>query len=294
MTTGGREAVVLVAHGSADRRAAAATRALARAVRAARPGLVVRPAYLDHAGPRPGQVLAALAGTGHARATVVPLLLTSAYHCRVDLPALLAEARAGGLGLPVAVTDPLGPAGGTVPALLLAALRRRLAGLRPRFDAVVLAAAGTRDPAARATVAAAAAALGESLGLPCRAGYASTAVPTVPAAVGAVRADGGRRVAAAGYFLAPGRLYAAAADSARAAGAVAVTRPLGAARELAQLVLHRLDGTAIPAVAAPVRELAGRVRQQNAPGAAAPGASSCGSVLGFRKSGRGGGCRCGA
>ena len=81
-------AAVLVAHGSADRRAAAMTRALVRAVAAARPGLDVRPAYLDHAGPRPADVLAAMAGLGHERAAVVPLLLTAAYHGRVDLPAV--------------------------------------------------------------------------------------------------------------------------------------------------------------------------------------------------------------
>lgn len=238
-------AAVLVAHGSADPAAAATTRALARAVAATRPGLVVRPAYLDHAGPRPGRVLGELADAGHTGAVVVPLLLTAAYHRRVDLPAVLAEARAGGLRLPVAVADVLGPVAGVVPAPLLAALRTRLSELRPRsgYDAVVLAAAGTRDRAARATVATAAAALGETLGMPCRAGYASAAAPTVDSAVRMLRADGGRRVAAAAYFLAPGRLYAVAADSARTAGAVAVAEPLGAAAELSHLVLARLDST---------------------------------------------------
>jgi sirohydrochlorin ferrochelatase len=230
------------------------TRALARAITAARPGLDVRPAYLDHAGPGPGHVLAALAGAGHPGAAVVPLLLTTAYHHRVDLPAVLAEARAGGLRLPVAVTGGLGPVRGEVPAPLLAALWRRLAELRTGFDAVLLAAAGTRDPAARASVDAVAAALGELLGVACRAGYASAAAPTVADAVGRLRADGGRRVAAAAYFLAPGRLYAAAAGSARAAGAVAVAAPLGAAPELAQLVLARLDATPPPRRRASIME----------------------------------------
>jgi len=249
-------AAVLVAHGSADRRAAATTRALARLVAAARPGLAVRPAFLDHAGPRPGPVLAGLAGAGHHRATLVPLLLTSAYHHRVDLPAVLAEARAAGLRLPVAVAGVLGPAStGPVPAPLLAALRTRLAGHRAGFDAVVLAAAGTRDPAARASVAAVAAGLGEALGVQCRAGYASAA-PTVGAAVGSFRSAGRRRVAVAAYFLASGRLYEVAAAAARAAGAVAVADPLGADPELAQLVLARLDAAA----GAPAPALTGGLR----------------------------------
>jgi sirohydrochlorin ferrochelatase len=234
-------AAILVAHGSADPRAAATTRALVRAVAAARPGLDVRPAYLEHAGPRPGEVLAALAGTGHPGASVVPLLLTAAYHGRVDLPAVLAAARGDGLTLPVRMTDVLGPVGGVVPAPLLAGLRRRLAELDTGYDAVVLAAAGTRDAQARTTVVEAATALGAALGVPCQAGYASAAGPAAGEAVSALRAAGARRVAVAAYFLATGRLYRTAADSARAAGAVAVAAPLGAARELAHLVLARLD-----------------------------------------------------
>jgi sirohydrochlorin ferrochelatase len=235
-------AAVLVAHGSADRRAAAMTRALVRAVAAARPGLDVRPAYLDHAGPRPGDVLAAMAGLGHQRAAVVPLLLTAAYHGRVDLPAVLAAARSEGLALPVRMTDVLGPVGGVTPAPLVAALRRRLAETGTGYDAVVLAAAGTRDARARATVSQAAVALGEALEVPCLPGYASASAPTAGEAVTRLRAAGARRVAAAAYFLATGRLYRTAMDSARAAGAVAVAAPLADAPEVAHLVLSRLDG----------------------------------------------------
>jgi sirohydrochlorin ferrochelatase len=246
------DAVVLVAHGSADPRAAATTRALGRAVAAARPGLDVRAAYLEHAGPRPGEVLARVARARYAetrypRTTVVPLLLTAAYHGRVDLPAVLAAARADGVDLPVRVTDVLGPVGGVVPAPLLAGLRRRLAETGTGYDAVVLTAAGTRDATARATVDEAAAALGAALGVPCVPAYASAAPPTAGEAVTALRAAGADRVAMAAYFLATGQLYRAAADSARAAGAVAVAEPLGALRELAHLVLTRLDSSTVPA-----------------------------------------------
>jgi sirohydrochlorin ferrochelatase len=277
------QAAVLVAHGSADRRAAAMTRALVRAVAAARPGLDVRSAYLDHAGPRPGEVLAAMAGIGHASAAVVPLLLTAAYHGRVDLPAVLAAARTDGLRLPVRTTDVLGPVGGVTPAPLVAALRRRLFEALPPapsprsrgyqhaltteprvsaldrraaagdaeigFDAVVLAAAGTRDERARATVAQAATALGEALGVPCLPGYASATPSTAGEAVRRLRAAGARRVAAAAYFLATGQLYRTAMESARAAGVVAIAAPLADAPELARLVLSRVDAAATPTLA---------------------------------------------
>ncbi|MEQ4303364.1 CbiX/SirB N-terminal domain-containing protein [Plantactinospora sp. B6F1] len=255
--------VVLVAHGSGDPRAARATGALARAVAAARPGLLVRASYLDHGPPRPGAVLAELEAAGHRRAVLVPLLLTAAYHGRVDIPAAVGAAREAGLRMPVRTAEVLGPtapglgptAPGVVDPRLLTALLRRLAeavgparrggaveALRDAgVDGLVLAAAGTRDAAARGTVVQVAEALGRVTGLPARVGYASAAPPTAGTAVGALREAGARRVAVATYFLAPGRLCEAALASAGEAGAVALAAPLGDVPELVQLVLGRLD-----------------------------------------------------
>lgn len=253
--------LVLVAHGSRDPRAAAATRALSRAVAAARPGLDVHAAYLDHAGPRPGEVLTALDAAGHDRVILVPLLLTAAYHGRVDVPAAVAAARADGLRMALAVSDVLGPVDGRVDPLLLDGLCRRLGAAGgpgsdgdPEFDAVVLAAAGTRDARARATVGLAAVALGTRLGMPCTVAYASAGPPTGAAAVRRLRAAGARRVAVAAYFLAPGLLYDTVSGSARSAGAVRVASPLEGAPQVARLVLERVDavrrrGAALPAAA---------------------------------------------
>ncbi|HLL68077.1 MAG TPA: CbiX/SirB N-terminal domain-containing protein [Micromonosporaceae bacterium] len=233
--------VVLVAHGSSYPRAAATTRALARAVAAARPGLDVRTAYLDHAGPRPGEVLVALDAAGHSAAVVVPLLLTAAYHGRVDLPGAIAAARSAGLRLDARQSAVLGPVDGQVPPLLLSGLRRRLVEAGGSFDGVVLAAAGTRDAEARSTVDLAAIRLGEFLDTPCVAAFASGEGLSGSAAVAALRAAGASRIAAAAYFLACGRLYDTVAASVRSAGAVSVAQPLGSAWELAQLVLARVD-----------------------------------------------------
>ncbi|MGC4876827.1 sirohydrochlorin chelatase [Micromonospora sp. DT43] len=239
---GGAAPVVLVAHGSRDPRAAEATRALARAVAAVRPGLSVWASWLDHTEPGPTGVLRMLAEAGHARAVVVPLLLTAAYHHRVDIPAAVAAATETGPPLAVRVTDVLGPADGTVAPALLAGLRRRLGEVDPgRFDALVLAAAGTRDARARGSVGRVADALGAEFGVPCRVSYASAAPPATGVAVTRLRAAGARRVAVSAYFLAPGLFHDAVADSARAAGAVAVSAPLTDAPELAELVLRRVD-----------------------------------------------------
>ncbi|GIM92550.1 sirohydrochlorin chelatase [Paractinoplanes toevensis] len=258
-----RLAVLLVAHGSRDPRAAAATEALARAVRRAHPSWDVHAAYLDHAGPRPLDVLAGLAPG--RRAVLVPLLLTKAYHGRVDIPAVVEAAQ----DLPVSVTlaEVLGPQPaplrtparpavpahrtpppGAVPSLLIDGLIRRLPATG--LDAVVLAAAGTRNPAARATVEWAANALSGRLSLPCTVAYASAASPLPGAAVDLLRASGARRIGMAAYFLAPGHLYDLAADSARTAGAVTIATPLTDAPELVNLVAARVNTVATRASAA--------------------------------------------
>jgi sirohydrochlorin ferrochelatase len=212
------------------------TRSLAQRVRTLRPGHDVRVAFLDHAPPRPGEVLARLAARGHRAAVVVPLLLTSAYHARVDLPAVIAEAE----GLPMAVTGSAALGGHP---LLLAGLRRRLrqAVGGGSYDGIVLAAAGTRDAVARSTVDAAAAELGLQAGVPARAAFASGSPVTGAAAVEALRDAGCERIAVASYFLACGRLYDAVTSSALGAGALApVAEPLGDVEELARLVLDRV------------------------------------------------------
>ncbi len=226
--------LLLLAHGSIDPRAQETTRELARVVGLSRAHRV-EVAYLRHAHPTARQVLHTLAGTGHGRVVVVPLLLTSAFHARVDLPMALS-----GPGAPVPVVTPVLSSPLHVPdARLVAALRRRLAELDVEFDAVVLAAAGSSDSDACRSVSAMASALGADLGLPCLAGFASTASPTPAEAIEQLRLAGARRVAVASYCLAPGRLFRRAADSSTAAGAVGISEPLGDAPEIVGLILER-------------------------------------------------------
>ena len=250
--------VLLVAHGSRDPRAAASTQALRRAVAAASPERPVAVAYLDHHQPTVPRALAAFAAAGHTSTVVVPLLLTSAYHGRVDLPALLAETRAAGIGVHAVQSDVLGPRGQAVDAKLVVALRRRLGQLYHEYDALVLAAAGTRDATARSTVDAAAAALVTALGVRCLAAYASAAAPTPGDAVRLLRAGGATRVAVASYFLAPGLLHDRALASAASAGAVGASAPLGDVPAVARLVLDRASVAALTMSATTHREVSRR------------------------------------
>jgi sirohydrochlorin ferrochelatase len=122
-------AVLLLAHGSLDPRAQESTRALADAVGLSQ-GCRVETAYLRHVRPRARQALQTLAESGHDRVVVVPLLLTSAFHARVDLPRALTDPPA-----PVPVVTPVLSGSADVPdQRLITALRRRLGELNVAFD----------------------------------------------------------------------------------------------------------------------------------------------------------------
>jgi sirohydrochlorin ferrochelatase len=241
--------LVAVAHGSRDPRAAATVTELlsvvrARAARRGLPGLDVRAGFLDHCAPSLPQVLGSVPADGDSRgpAVVVPLLLTAAYHSKADIPAQLAAAAAARPGLDVASAGTLGPH-----PLLLAALERRLreagvaageAGLAR--TGVVLAAAGSSDPAANATIAELAARWARERGwrdvLPA---YASAAGPRPADSVRALRDGGAERVVVATYLLAPGYFADKIRDAALDAGADAVSAALGSAPEVADVVLDR-------------------------------------------------------
>ena len=266
----GHPPLVAVAHGSKDPRAAATVSDLLGVVAARAAdtggGVDVRAAFLDHCAPSLPQVLGALGGDndgrdghgakldgGRARSCiVVPLLLTAAYHSKSDIPAQLAAATGAGAdgrasALDVRCTDTLGPH-----PLLLAALERRLreagVGVDSAADrartAVVLAAAGSSDPAANATIADLAAAWRRDRG--CRAvvpAYASAAGPSPAEAVADLDPAAGPVVVAT-YLLAPGYFADKIRAGAVAAGASAVSGVLGAAPEVADVVLARYRAAA--------------------------------------------------
>ena len=230
--------IVLVAHGSRDPRSAATMRELGRRV-GMRWSFGVSTAFLDFNAPSVSAALREL--PAGRRAIVVPALLTKAYHGRVDLPEILST-----VTTPSRVTAVLGPAepGEAAHPLLMAALLRRLSELDVGADAVALIAAGTTDARARSTVEGVARQLASQMDVACAVGYASASSPTAGDAVARLRASGARRVVAASYFLAAGRLHDAAAASARQAGAIGVAAPLGAADELVELIVARArDGT---------------------------------------------------
>ena len=223
-----------------------------RARRAGLRGLSVRAAYLGHALPSVPDVLEALSderppGSAYGRRAVVvlPLLLTAAYHSDTDLPAVLREAASRLPRLRIGYGDPLSPH-----PLLLRALERRLAeagtGASVSDSAVVLAAAGSSRPAANAAVAQVAAAWQSARGWRCVVpAFASAASPTPAEAVTRLRRAGAPRAVVASYLLAPGYFADRVRETSLAAGADAVSAALGAAPEVADVILERyLQATA--------------------------------------------------
>ncbi|MDN3020389.1 sirohydrochlorin chelatase [Streptomyces sp. S.PB5] len=228
-------ALVVVAHGSRDPRALSTVRTLLDKVRALRPGLPVHLGHIELNEPLLTDTLTAL---GDREAILVPLLLSRGYHVKRDIPEMAAE---------TAVRARVAPTLGPHP-LLVEALYARLveAGWRTRMNeatrrqsAVVLAAAGSRDPESKVDTGRTAQLLSDRLGVPVVPAYATTAAPRVQDAIEALTANGRTRVAIASYFTAPGRF---ATECAEAAPWMA-SAPLGTHPAMAGLILHRYDQT---------------------------------------------------
>jgi sirohydrochlorin ferrochelatase len=202
--------LVAVAHGTRSPAGQAQIRDLADAVSCRRPDIDVRLCYVDVQYPRVADTVRAT-----ETAVVVPLLLSSGYHVRVDI----AEAVEG---RDAVVTPPLGP-----DPVLLESLSRHLRGT----DAVVLAAAGSTDPRWRSDIDTVARELGAHVA------YASGNDRRVPDVVARLRQDGAERVTIAAYLLAEGRFY----RSLHAAGATTVTPPLCQDPAVTDLVVRRFE-----------------------------------------------------
>ncbi|MGK5632851.1 sirohydrochlorin chelatase [Streptomyces sp. URMC 123] len=220
--------LLMVAHGTRDPAGVAAGEALLDRVRALRPGLRVRLAHLDLAAPSVASVLAALTG----EVVLVPLLLGTGYHLRVDLPAAVAAAP----HLRARTAAALGPH-----PLLAEALADRLAEAgRPRSAGpVVLAAAGSSDPAAVGDTERMARLLAVRLGTRVVPSYLGGRGPATADVVAALRAEGHGAVSVACYLTTPGHFARRAVAAGAAAGAAFTAAPLGAHEAVARLVLRR-------------------------------------------------------
>jgi len=222
--------LVLAAHGSADPRSAAVTQAVAGRIRRLRPQLDVRAGFLEKCAPYLGDVLADTRG-----AVVVPFLLADAYHSRVDIPAVIAEAGTGAVRADVLGEDPA----------LLTVARLRLAEADVSADddslGVLVVAVGSSDRDANARTATVATALAHGT----RWAGTEVAFATGPHAdlaerVVLLREHGARRIVIAPWFLANGVITDRVAKFAALQG-ISMTAPLGSHNLVAATALDRFD-----------------------------------------------------
>jgi len=227
--------LIACAHGTRNAEGQAAIRQVLAEIEALRPGLQVVEAYVDVQEPELSGVVAGLPeGTA---AVVVPLLLGTGYHVKVDIPKAI-KARPE-----VTAAPPLGPD----PRLAeLLAERLREAGLR-EDDGVLLAAAGSSLPDGSVDSEEQARLLAALLPNRVRVAYGASAQPNVPDGVAALRAelasgdvaaDGGAgRVVVSSYLLATGYFH----DQLFKAEADIVTAPVLPSPVLAEIALERYD-----------------------------------------------------
>lgn len=220
--------LLLLAHGSSDPAASASVQAVRNRLAGLRPGIVCAAGFLERARPTAAEALATLPRP----VVVVPLLLAAAFHARVDIDGLVGDG--------VVAADVLGDDEGLIP---IAA--DRLVGLS---GSVVLATAGTSDPAANATTVRFADLLSATLERPVRAAFASAAKPTVSEAISSSEPP----AVVLRWLLSPGTFADRVAADARAAG-VACTDVIGDHPKLADLLLARYDEAATRHARAPRR-----------------------------------------
>lgn len=214
--------IILLGHGSPDPRGSAGAEQLSEAV-AQRTDRRTVVAFLQHDERTLDRAVRAL--PSDEAAVIVPLLLSRAFHAKVDVPAAVAAT-----GRPLTVTAPLGPA-----KSLLRAAEAEL-----NDGPYVLATAGTNDPEALSEVHALAAAAALRRGRPVVPGFASSASPDVATALAQAERNG-ETAAVLAFVLFPGvlpdRILAAAPGR-------HVTPPLWRRTEVVDLIAQRIDEAA--------------------------------------------------
>lgn len=211
--------LVTVAHGTRTPAGNAVARALTDAA-AAVLGWPATTSYVELCAPSFAEVVA----RADSPVVAVPLLLSTGYHLRQDLPAAVAAADRDDVRL----GRSLGP------DRLLAhaqADRLRTAGARPG-QPVVMVAAGSTDPAATTDLDAAAHLLAQAWGAPVRLATLSGRGPRL---ADVVRAGD----AVSPYLLATGHFHRKARHEALAAGASVVAQVIGPHPRVVDLVVER-------------------------------------------------------
>lgn len=232
-------ALVMLSPGSSDPNVTQVAHEVRREVQTLRPELSINTAFLGHCPPTGPQVVSQLTARGYEEIVFVPMCLTRAASNCDDLDLLVSRVRATYPHVRFSVSEPVGPAGSLLTVVDLR-LRAALAHSRVlEVDGLVLSTEGGGDVRGGALIARRARQWAAHHRVPVVAASCDGSGPTTAQAIGILRGQGRRHIAVGSLFLAADPAYAEQALQARRAGAIAVADPIGAHRELVDLVLAR-------------------------------------------------------
>lgn len=232
-------ALVMIAHGSADPRVAQVTHALRHSLGALRPELSVHGAFLDQSAPSPARVVSRLSESNVREVVFVPLELTHAIETDPAVSAVVASCRDQYPDMNFVASRPVGPELNLL-TILDERLRSALASARVlELDGLILSSASSGDVRGSALLARRARQWSTHHRLPCLTAVADGTGPSVTQAIQGLRSQGRRHIAVGSFFLTSDAHFHAQADLAHRGGAVAVSEPLGPAREVLDMVLAR-------------------------------------------------------
>ena len=195
-----------------------------------RPRQEVRVAFCEQSTPNLRDVLTGLRGP----AVVAPLLLASAYHARIDIPAMIREAESPAVRAATLGEDPR----------LVSVMRERLSSLgierHDREVGVLVVAVGSSHAAANARTATVAVDLARGTSWSTATAFATGPYSGVGREIELLRRRAVQRIVLAPWFIAPGVITDRVAALADAAG-IEMAEPLGSHPLVARTVLDRFD-----------------------------------------------------
>jgi sirohydrochlorin ferrochelatase len=201
--------------------------------------MTVHGAFLESTPPSGSQVLNRLVAQGEREIVFVPLDLNNAIDLDADTAALVRRSQAAFPQLRFKASRPIGPEVSLL-NVLDARMRSALSHARClELDGLVLSSRSTGDVRAAALLARRARQWSTHHHLPCVIAVADESGPSVARAILSLRSQGRRHIAVGSFFLAADEAYHAQAELAYHYGAVSVSEPIGAAREVIDLILAR-------------------------------------------------------
>lgn len=235
----------MLAHGSDDDLAEGVALSLRERLRLLRPGLSIDLAFLAP-GKRPGsEIVKRLVEADFGEIVFIPLDLSRAVEPDDSATEMLARVRAEYPETRINISRPVGPATsllGVVDERLRAALR---ATHTVELDGLVLSLPESGDARGNALVARRARQWSNHHKLPVVVAVADGSGPSPASAIAALRAQGRRHIAVGSLFIGESTAFMRQAEQARAAGAVAVSAPLGADDRVLELVMSRYSYAAM-------------------------------------------------